>query len=331
MRRLRSDHPRIRGEHSRRRRRHANRRRIIPAYAGSTCATRSSTRSRRDHPRIRGEHRGLRVDCPRFVGSSPHTRGALRRPQSRPRGRGIIPAYAGSTSAPSTRTGSLPDHPRIRGEHPTPSAEKPCLSGSSPHTRGALRAVPGPVGLGRIIPAYAGSTPGRRSGRSRWTDHPRIRGEHAAERASTASFVGSSPHTRGAPASLAVESTEVRIIPAYAGSTGCSAAAPPSPADHPRIRGEHAFDIGFGFQVVGSSPHTRGALQLVDLGVVGTGIIPAYAGSTNSNVLTEMPTLGSSPHTRGARPAARSQRRLHGIIPAYAGSTSMAFCVREMP
>ena len=52
-----------------------------------------------DHPRIRGEHSGGGFDPGPYGGSSPHTRGAL------PYGRrylaenGIIPAYAGSTTA----------------------------------------------------------------------------------------------------------------------------------------------------------------------------------------------------------------------------------------
>ena len=91
----------------------------------------------------------------------------------------------------------------------------------------------------------------------------------------------------------------------------------------------------------GSSPHTRGALQLVDFGVVRAGIIPAYAGSTchcakrlrrrpdhprirgehmEPNT-TDQSEAGSSPHTRGAQGLDKAISRLRRIIPAYAGST----------
>ena len=51
-------------------------------------------------------------------------------------------------------------------------------AGSSPHTRGALRALDRlPLKQG-IIPAYAGSTLQRLPRRLPGTDHPRIRGEH---------------------------------------------------------------------------------------------------------------------------------------------------------
>ena len=154
---------------------------IIPAYAGSTLKDHrtvvflpgSSPHTRgarsmhsatslgcRDHPRIRGEHH--------------------KRPRRARGRRGIIPAYAGSTSSVhsewSIESGSSPhtrgappsihpngqtyeDHPRIRGEH----------------QYGFIEILQG----GRIIPAYAGSTE-RRTLRN--VDLP-----------------GSSPHTRGAP------------------------------------------------------------------------------------------------------------------------------------
>ena len=92
------------------------------------------------------------------------------------------------------------DHPRIRGEHLTKADAITADSGSSPHTRGALGDYAKRAPAGRIIPAYAGSTPIRDPAPSTWKDHPRIRGEHEVE--------------------LAGEDHPDRIIPAYAGSTG---------------------------------------------------------------------------------------------------------------
>ena len=159
---------------------------------------------------------------------------------------GIIPAYAGSTadyfvdncadygSSPHTRgapalrlnqTACIGDHPRIRGEH-VPAR----------HPLGCLRG---------IIPAYAGSTQGTSARRQ--------------------PLVGSSPHTRGAPASTCRTTTSRR--------------------DHPRIRGEHR-------------PERDG-------GAGHPGIIPAYAGSTFSVFAIQKSASGSSPHTRGALRAGR--------------------------
>ena len=152
--------------------------RIIPAYAGSTSALRSSIMALADHPRIRGEHDFARSKTSRRDQSSPHTRGARLRPLKDFAPRPIIPAYAGSTADPPTRQTILDDHPRIRGEHGFGMVKDGLKWGSSPHTRGALRSSSsGFLSLG-IIPAYAGSTRRCMSGRSNRRDHPRIRGEH---------------------------------------------------------------------------------------------------------------------------------------------------------
>ena len=131
------------------------------------------------------------------------------------------------------------------------------------------------------------------------------------------------------------------IIPAYAGSTPPSRCAWYSSRDHPRIRGEHAYEDGGDTLMQGSSPHTRGAPLLDGSEPTDYGIIPAYAGSTRTargavHGVGDHPRIrgehsydvgevcawqGSSPHTRGALHARARDRRVPGIIPAYAGST----------
>ena len=132
--------------------------RIIPAYAGSTRCRGMGHVCTRDHPRIRGEHSCIFAFRPARVGSSPHTRGALREEQRAVQERGIIPAYAGSTSPASRPFGSPQDHPRIRGEHLSHCSSLSSLEGSSPHTRGARIPQHGQRPRQGIIPAYAGST-----------------------------------------------------------------------------------------------------------------------------------------------------------------------------
>ena len=114
-------------------------------------------------------------------------------------------------------------------------------------------------------------------------DHPRIRGEHARLVLFDAVTVGSSPHTRGAPARRRDIVIPHRIIPAYAGSTVTPSTGSVTKTDHPRIRGEHKFDFACDAELLGSSPHTRGAPPTDFRSVSGGGIIPAYAGSTNSH------------------------------------------------
>ena len=235
--------------------------RIIPAYAGSTRALNPGGVFSADHPRIRGEHTSLWADRDFVSGSSPHTRGAPQMFEDPDLPPGIIPAYAGSTSKSRVRIQPVKDHPRIRGEHVLLQGDRGAGRGSSPHTRGAPATAPAKTALTRIIPAYAGSTFNALVLSSRATDHPRIRGEHADGVLTRMSIGGSSPHTRGARCASSPISTRQRIIPAYAGSTPGRHSPAPTPRDHPRIRGEHALRVGGHLQVVGSSPHTRGARE----------------------------------------------------------------------
>ena len=174
--------------------------------------------------------------------------------------------------------------------------------GSSPHTRGAqLREGPGGLGH-RIIPAYAGSTyyfPFRRRFRG---DHPRIRGEHRSPIRRRPATRGSSPHTRGAQKRSDGPHGHEWIIPAYAGSTRRSRSPRAKPADHPRIRGEHARKCSSTRSGAGSSPHTRGAPTLDVGGAELDGIIPAYAGSTA--------TKAKKPRSRQDHPRIRGEHEL---------------------
>lgn len=90
--------------------------------------------------------------------SSPRMRGTLGVKAHGRGGRGIIPAYAGSTDKYTQSLFSEPDHPRIRGEHPPLLAPVVFHGGSSPRMQGALHRCILTLLVNRIIPAYAGST-----------------------------------------------------------------------------------------------------------------------------------------------------------------------------
>ena len=172
----------------------------------------------------------------------------------------IIPAYAGSTTCRGSYRAWNRDHPRIRGEHVKNGTFSTGMLGSSPHTRGAHTGALQYAHPPRIIPAYAGSTSGSVPPPVQVADHPRIRGEHGPPMPVNSASNGSSPHTRGARLGRRQPREDVRIIPAYAGSTRTGCGSSWRRRDHPRIRGEHlpsSFSI---LRESGSSPHTRGAL-----------------------------------------------------------------------
>ena len=133
--------------------------------------------------------------------------------------RGIIPAYAGSTSRILTPGKNLRDHPRVCGEHRSKFWSFLACCVSSPSISGELRHMHISIRINGIIPAYAGSTntgcfPLVMNG-----DHLRVCGEHSDLTITDKQDGGSSPRMRGAPWLQAALRSLAGIIPAYAGST----------------------------------------------------------------------------------------------------------------
>src|SRR5690606_4096231 len=110
-------------------------------------------------------------------------------------------------------------HPRMRGEHLTWFIQDGDEEGSSPHARGALRAVQHGLRVLGLIPACAGSTPAAPRFRGRPWAHPRMRGEHFSGVIANKPEQGSSPHARGALGEFLAFAEQGGLIPACAGST----------------------------------------------------------------------------------------------------------------
>ncbi len=233
------DHPRVRGEHVEQERRvvvlqgPSPRARgahlgvtgdvedpgTIPACAGSTRPPAALKRARRDHPRVRGEH-GLAAqgDLP-AAGPSPRARGAHSDSVAGRVAEGTIPACAGSTHSPVAGSWKARDHPRVRGEHNIAVSTENRDMGPSPRARGARTPNGRSKQTSGTIPACAGSTDNRSFLYHLDRDHPRVRGEHADFRSSTARWVGPSPRARGALLADFVVVDGDGTIPACAGST----------------------------------------------------------------------------------------------------------------
>ena len=193
-----------------------------------------------------------------------------------------------------------------------------------------------------IIPAYAGNTVMPGSVTLVYRDHPRVCGEHLITIMSILSMVGSSPRMRGTLFANAEYCAVKGIIPAYAGNTRRSACLRCVRRDHPRVCGEHILSSFFISGVSGSSPRMRGTHRRNGEMRHAGGIIPAYAGNTNSmfivsSLVGDHPRVcgehscgfqsggrhqGSSPRMRGTLRVEGQGSMLPGIIPAYAGNTA---------
>ena len=191
--------------------------RIIPARAGFTICGESSVPNGRDHPRSRGVYRPYRHSDDMASGSSPLARGLQCFLDAVVVDRGIIPARAGFTAAPTT--------PGWR------------CAGSSPLARGLRGALVGLLDHPGIIPARAGFTTRESTPRWRSRDHPRSRGVYLTGGQSVGATFGSSPLARGLPDLGGLGRRRHRIIPARAGFTVVSVSRTGSRRDHPRSRG----------------------------------------------------------------------------------------------
>ena len=211
-------------------------------------------------------------------GSSPRVRGTLWRVVCYVRGRGIIPACAGNTTACSREYRDMRDHPRVCGEHGHFSHMTCPSVGSSPRVRGTQIQHANHGRIHRIIPACAGNTGG--SGwcsRRRWDhprvcgntllstarlrpkrDHPRVCGEHRPSMWMPRTRPGSSPRVRGTLALSRRIPLAYGIIPACAGNTPFQALCITHPGDHPRVCGEHKLSLRKPYGAPGSSPRVRG-------------------------------------------------------------------------
>ena len=212
-------------------------------------------------------------------------------------------------------------HPRLRGADSLRALNESFTEGSSPLTRGGLRASALASTLCGLIPAYAGRTYLDPPYLPRTRAHPRLRGADLARWLMSCAAWGSSPLTRGGRIVGDWVSLRPGLIPAYAGRTVKWWQIVATCGAHPRLRGADILLMWRFGAVWGSSPLTRGGLRTRSQRRQRRGLIPAYAGRTRSawcggrhswahprlrgadqkRTSTYCTPKGSSPLTRGGR------------------------------
>ena len=154
--------------------------RLIPARAGKTPCSVTSTWVPGAHPRACGEN--PRIPCPVRAqdGSSPRVRGKrIGGPHAQALAR-LIPARAGKTCPSALRIVGPRAHPRACGENEPVRALVLDCDGSSPRVRGKPEQARHPVVDGRLIPARAGKTTRRMMVDGLCRAHPRACGENSS-------------------------------------------------------------------------------------------------------------------------------------------------------
>ena len=311
-------HPRSRGENTRKPRKtrrdrgsspltrgkHTRRRTaplacgLIPAHAGKTFFVESTPQTGRAHPRSRGEnpaHAGRRHH---WWGSSPLTRGKRLLGRRLRVVQRLIPAHAGKTQRRACQPPEPGAHPRSRGENMKKADAEALKQGSSPLTRGKLKAGAELLWNGRLIPAHAGKTLPRYSLQRRRRAHPRSRGENGKLDDTKHTLTGSSPLTRGKRAQTGGVAQRDGLIPAHAGKTRRGGAAGCRPRAHPRSRGENSILSPALERSAGSSPLTRGKPRGRSHRPPSRRLIPAHAGKTRP-IRASRPWSRAHPRSRG--------------------------------
>ena len=166
------------------------------------------------------------------------------------------------------------------GEKISVSSIQSGAGGSPPRGRGKAQRQTGLLFPARITPAWAGkrlTTPARPR---RWTDHPRVGGEKAAQRLLSHSDPGSPPRGRGKEDKPAHYCELSRITPAWAGKSITWLGSGIATQDHPRVGGEKLELPVLPESRAGSPPRGRGKdFQLKNL-LAAEGITPAWAGKS---------------------------------------------------
>ena len=193
--------------------------RFIPACAGNTALSITTSCNLPVHPRVCGEHQNCKRRNNHRIGSSPRVRGTHTGKIGLVQNVRFIPACAGNTVNLTIMAPNQPVHPRVCGEHAARSINQSIRCGSSPRVRGTLFRVFFISGVSRFIPACAGNTRKKKCLQCHVTVHPRVCGEHGCPLSMRCQRAGSSPRVRGTRPDPCRFSGFVRFIPACAGNT----------------------------------------------------------------------------------------------------------------
>ena len=187
--------------------------------------------------------------------------------------------------------------------------------------RGTLEVGSVRVGLGGIIPAYAGNTLGASARRRRPKDHPRVCGEH--EMRLMVCFIprGSSPRMRGTRISETLLLCRNGIIPAYAGNTIARGISAHAGRDHPRVCGEHCCSCWGWCSRSWIIPAYAGNTFVTHCSSFLRWDHPRVCGEHVAVLQSDFACLGSSPRMRGTLTGCPHLAQVCGIIPTYAGNT----------
>ena len=172
------------------------------------------------------------------------------------------------------------------------------MPGSSPRVRGKLTRPKEATTIPGLIPACAGKTAASPLDCVNVPAHPRVCGENSVYAQTNDAGRGSSPRVRGKLPSTIGPNDENGLIPACAGKTCCRILRLCVARAHPRVCGENLLKPAPIKVFKGSSPRVRGKQMFREVPAPLTGLIPACAGKTPGQRVTE-PSASAHPRVCG--------------------------------
>ena len=294
--------------------------RFIPAHAGKTPCRARRGLGLRAHPRSRGENNKSQIGSHTPLGSSPPARGKCTLSGAACAPGRFIPARAGKTGGARCRSCARWAHPRSRGENVDGERETVEEWGSSPLTRGKLRAQDRAAHHLGLIPARAGKTLQGCACFGVRRAHPRAGGENIAAAERARHDVGSSPRGRGKLCVRLPRRQGRGLIPARAGKTSSLPTRHWRPWAHPRAGGKPSRRW-WCRRNVGLIPARAGKTPLLRARLEPARAHPRAGGENAGRVLDAAGFQGSSPRGRGKRVPLAGETDHLGLIPARAGKT----------
>ncbi len=288
---------------------------------------------------MRGDRPRRIVDGPKLVEAAPHARGSTLRHElviDRVAG---CPACAGIDPRRSFRRQSRARLPRMRGDRPQRSRDRPDRPWAAPHARGSTHELDDVPRCEVGCPACAGIDPTAVRGTSQRGRLPRMRGDRPIEPRPSRGNEEAAPHARGSTRTQRPAQARARGCPACAGIDPQAREGSAPVARLPRMRGDRPCSPDLRILRSPAAPHARGSTHMALTGERLTSGCPACAGIDPRGTSRRTPALRlprmrgdrplpivviptmtrAAPHARGSTRAERRDREAPRGCPACAG------------
>ena len=254
--------------------------RFTPTCVGTTAWAASVSAASSVHPHVRGDNSSLVRVSTAISGSPPRAWGQLPRSSRRPSRLRFTPTCVGTTEEAGEVEDAIPVHPHVRGDNLTTPQDFPAFFGSPPRAWGQPHDGDTQDEADRFTPTCVGTTPPDPFVFVRWSVHPHVRGDNAAERQRLVGVDGSPPRAWGQPREVRLRPRRRRFTPTCVGTTSGRRSPGRCWPVHPHVRGDNLRTFPKYRSRAGSPPRAWGQLAGQGLDLRPPRFTPTCVGTT---------------------------------------------------